>query len=301
MDRFRLSHILRCGLIAPILVTSFATTQDRDAAAQVLSASYQKWLDEDVGYLISDEERAEYKGLKTDQQRDMFVEDFWERRNQNPGSTENRFKEEHYRRLVYVNEQFAADVPGYRTDRGRIYILYGPPDEREQHPGSTDIGIPASAPPTVRYPSDVWRYRFIDDIGWDVVFEFIDYCRCGKYQLREDPTKKPPPSTKERQLRFAYATEHFAVAIPGWKTDRGRIYIRYGAPDQIDQHFSAAGSRSASDLAGIGAIPYDWELWHYRYIEGIGKDVMLEFVDTCGCGRYEMPVTKEALNKYKPR
>jgi len=198
MDRFRLSHILRCGLIAPILVTSFATTQDRDAAAQVLSASYQKWLDEDVGYLISDEERAEYKGLKTDQQRDMFVEDFWERRNPNPGSTENTFKEEHYRRLAYVNEQFAASVPGF-------------------------------------------------------------------------------------------------------KTDRGRTYIRYGAPDQIDQHFSAAGSRSASDLAGIGAIPYDWELWHYRYIEGIGKDVMLEFVDTCGCGRYEMPVTKEALNKYNPR
>ena len=198
MDRFRLSHILLCGLISPILVTSFAATQNRDAAAQVLSAPYQKWLDEDVRYLISDEERAKFKGLKTDQQRDQFVEDFWERRNPIPGSEENKFKEEHYRRIAYTNEHFAANVPG-------------------------------------------------------------------------------------------------------WKTDCGRTYIRYGAPDQIEQHFSAAGSKKASDLFGVGAIPYDWELWHYRYIEGIGKDVMFEFVDTCGCGRFEMPITKEAPNKYKPR
>ncbi len=100
MGRFRLSHILLCGLISPVVVASFAATQNRDVAAQVLSAPYQKWLDEDVHYLISDEERVEFKGLKTDQQRDQFVEDFWKRRNPNPGSTENTFKEEHYRRLA---------------------------------------------------------------------------------------------------------------------------------------------------------------------------------------------------------
>lgn len=198
MYRFRLSHILLCGLISPFFVTSLAATHG-DPSAQPLSPPYQKWLDEDVRYLISDTERSEFGALKTDQQRDKFVEEFWEHRNPSPGSADNKFKEEHYRRLAYTNQHFAAGVAGYKSDRGRIYILYGPPDEREQHPGSADAGIPADAPLRVRYPSDVWRYQFIKGLGWDVVFEFIDHCRCGEYQLQEDPTKKNPTSAKEKQ------------------------------------------------------------------------------------------------------
>jgi GWxTD domain-containing protein len=368
MYRFRLSHILLCGLISPFFVTSLAATQNGDPAAQPLSPPYQKWLDEDVRYLITDTERTEFGALKTDQQRDKFVEEFWERRNPSPGSADNKFKEEHYRRLAYTNQHFAAGVAGYKSDRGRIYILYGPPDEREQHPGSADAGIPDDAPLRVRYPSDVWRYHILNGVGRDVVFEFIDHCRCGEYQLQEDLSKRrlPSPRRKEKPLRIAslpiwpkwlnedvpyiitdeeradfnklhtdeqldkfiedfweprnpnhgsaentfkeehyrriaYTNQHFATNVPGWRTDRGRTYIRYGPPNQIDQHFSAAGSKKASDLFGVGAIPYDWELWHYHYIEGLGEDVTLEFVDTCGCGRFEMPVTKEDLNRYKPR
>jgi len=199
MYRFRLSHILLCGLILPCFLPSLAATQDRNTTTQALRPLYQKWLDEDVCYLISDPERAEFKRLKTDQQRDKFVEEFWERRNPSPGFADNKFKEEHYRRLAYTNQHFAAGVAGYKSDRGRIYILYGPPDEREQHPGSADASIPADAPLRVRYPSDVWRYHFIKGLGWDVVFEFIDHCRCGEYQLQEDPTKKNPTSAKEKQ------------------------------------------------------------------------------------------------------
>lgn len=151
---------------------------------------YQKWLTEDVAYIITDRERADFQKLTTAEQCDKFVEEFWERRNPIPGSQENTFKEEHYRRLAYTNQHFAANVPGWRTDHGRIYILYGPPDEREQHPGRTDLGIPESAPLNVRYPSDVWRYHYIDGVGRDVVFEFIDTCRCGKFELHNDPTKK---------------------------------------------------------------------------------------------------------------
>jgi len=195
MHQFRLSHILLCGLIASLFITSLTAAQDRSAGTQALPVHYQKWLDEDVRYLITDEERSDFGKLTSDQQRDKFIAEFWEHRNPNAGSAENKFKEEHYRRLAYVNQHFAAVVPGFKTDRGRIYILYGPPDEREQHPGRTDIGIPASAPLTVRYPSDVWRYHFIPGVGKDVVFEFIDTCRCGEYLLGEDPTKKPSTKT----------------------------------------------------------------------------------------------------------
>jgi len=192
MCRLPLLPILLCGLISPLV-------------AQSLPAAYQKWLDEDVRYLIRDSERSDFEKLMTDQQRDNFIQEFWDRRNPDPGSTENSFKREHYRRLAYANQNFAAGMPGYRSDRGRIYILYGMPDQREQHPGRTDIGIPGSAPLAVLYPSDVWRYHFIRGVGRDVVFEFIDTCRCGDYRLREDPTKnmKPLPKHDTQVMRAA--------------------------------------------------------------------------------------------------
>ena len=208
MCRLRLLPILLCGLMSPLVAQS-ASKPDRTVGAQSLPAAYQKWLDEDVRYLIRDSERSDFEKLATDQQRDTFIREFWERRNPNPGSTQNSFKSEHYRRLAYVNQNFAAGgVAGYKSDRGRIYILYGRPDQREQHPGRTDIGIPARAPLALRYPSDVWRYHFIRGVGRDVVFEFIDTCRCGDYRLQEHPTSKSKPSTRnDRQVLLA--------AVPG--------------------------------------------------------------------------------------
>lgn len=196
MNWCRLSHILPWVLISSSLAL-LSTAQDHRVAAPLVPASYQKWL-EDVSYIITDEERTDFTKLSSDQQRDRFIDDFWKGRNPNPGSPKNIFKEEHYRRLAYVNEHFAAGVPGY-------------------------------------------------------------------------------------------------------KTDRGRIYIRFGPADRIEQHFSAAGSYNVSDLVGVGPVPYDWELWHYQYIEGIGEDVTFRLVNTCGCGRYQIPITKADLNKYKSR
>jgi GWxTD domain-containing protein len=109
-----------------------STAQDDRVAAPLVPASYQKWL-EDVSYIITDEERTDFTKLSSDQQRDRFIDDFWKGCNPNPGSPKNIFKEEHYRRLAYVNEHFAAGVPGYKTDRGRIYIQFGPADRIEQH------------------------------------------------------------------------------------------------------------------------------------------------------------------------
>jgi GWxTD domain-containing protein len=119
----------------------------RKGFVQETYPSYQKWLDEDVRYIITDQERADFRKLTTDDQRDKFVEAFWERRNPTPKSSENPFKEEHYRRIAYANTHFAANVPGYRTDRGRFYIMYGPPDSIEsksalappRRPGTTRL------------------------------------------------------------------------------------------------------------------------------------------------------------------
>src|SRR5438874_10060432 len=109
------------------------------ALKQELSKPYKKWLDEDVSYIITDEERAAFKQLSNDEERDNFIEAFWQRRDPTPDTEENEFKEEHYQRIAYANEHFAAGVPGWRTDRGRIYIVFGKADEVESHPS----GAPA--------------------------------------------------------------------------------------------------------------------------------------------------------------
>src|ERR1700739_5111839 len=100
---------------------------------QEVSGSYKKWLDEDVRWIITDEERAAFKQLSNDEERDQFIEAFWQRRDPTPDTIENEFKEEHYRRIAYANEHFPAGIPGWETDRGRIYIMYGPADQVESH------------------------------------------------------------------------------------------------------------------------------------------------------------------------
>ena len=183
---------LRAFLFAlpPALLATVAFPQDAKTSDQAIPSVYQKWLDEDVRWIITDRERADFATLTSDQQRDAFVEKFWEHRNPDPGSKTNVFKEEHYRRLAYANTNFAARLPGYQTDRGRIYVLYGPPDEREQHPGRAPLTIPPSAPASSRYPSDVWRYQFIQGVGRNILMEFIDTCECGDYRLAHDPADK---------------------------------------------------------------------------------------------------------------
>jgi GWxTD domain-containing protein len=108
--------------------------KNQKALKQELSKPYKKWLDEDVVYIITDEERAAFRQLSNDEERDNFIEAFWQRRDPTPDTEENEYKEEHYQRIAYANEHFAAGVPGWRTDRGRMYIVFGKPDEIESHP-----------------------------------------------------------------------------------------------------------------------------------------------------------------------
>ncbi len=155
----------------------------------VVDRPWHKWLEEDVRYIITDQERADFQKLTTDDQRDKFVEAFWAHRNPTPGSVENTFKEEHYRRIAYANTHFAAGAPGWKTDRGQIYIVYGPPDHVEKKSKGSGLGQPT------QYPSEMWRYKIMLDVGRDVSVEFIDSCQCGEYHL-SDPDKFAHPGNQ---------------------------------------------------------------------------------------------------------
>jgi GWxTD domain-containing protein len=157
-----------------------------------MGKEYKDWLDQDVAYIISDEERKAFKQLSNDEEREKFIEAFWDRRNPNPDSEDNEFKDEHYRRIEYANDHYAAGVPGWKTDRGRIYIVYGPPDEVESHPsgGQYERPIDEGGGETSTYPFEKWRYRHIDNIGEQVEIEFVDDCMCGAYEMTMDRSRK---------------------------------------------------------------------------------------------------------------
>src|SRR5271156_5528990 len=157
-----------------------------------LSKTYRKWLDEDVRWIISDEERSAFKQLSNDEERDQFIEGFWQRRDPTPDTEENEFKEEHYRRIEYANEHFAAGLPGWKTDRGRIYIMYGPADEIDAHPsgGTYDRPIEEGGGTTSTFPFEDWRYRYLEGIGQEVEIEFVDTCMCGDYHMTIDRGEK---------------------------------------------------------------------------------------------------------------
>jgi GWxTD domain-containing protein len=159
---------------------------------QELSKTYKKWLEEDVIYIITDEERAAFKQLSNDEERDNFIEAFWQRRDPTPDTEENEYKEEHYQRIAYANEHFAAGVPGWRTDRGRIYIVFGKPDEIESHPSGGEYQRPMEegGGETSTFPFEDWRYRYIDGIGQEVIIEFVDTCMCNEYHMTIDRSEK---------------------------------------------------------------------------------------------------------------
>lgn len=157
-----------------------------------LSKEDRDWLDKDVRWIITDDERKAFMQLSNEEEREKFIEAFWDRRNPNPDSEDNEFKDEHYRRIEYANEHFAAGKPGWMTDRGRIYIVYGPPDEIESHPsgGSYERPIEEGGGETSTFPFEDWRYRHIDSIGEEVIIEFVDDCMCGSYDMTMDRSKK---------------------------------------------------------------------------------------------------------------
>ena len=159
-----------------------------------LETPYRKWLNEDVIYIITDEERKAFSRLATDEEREQFIEQFWLRRDPSPDSQENEYKEEHYRRIAYANERFASGIPGWKTDRGMTYIRFGPADEVESHPsgGSYERPYEEGGGTTSTYPFEKWRYRYLEGVanGTDIIIEFVDKTMTGEYRMTMDPSEK---------------------------------------------------------------------------------------------------------------
>jgi len=157
-----------------------------------LKSVYKKWLDEDVPYIITDEERKAFKQLKTDEERDQFIEQFWLRRDPDPDTPENEYKDEYFQRIQYANEKFTSGIAGWRTDRGRIYIMFGKPDELESHPSGGQYERPSyeGGGSTSTYPVENWWYRYIEGIGSDIEIEFVDPSGSGEYHIARSPDEK---------------------------------------------------------------------------------------------------------------
>jgi GWxTD domain-containing protein len=157
-----------------------------------LHGVYKTWLDQDVKWLITDTEREAFERLSNDEERDSFIENFWRRRNPNPDSPDNDYRDEIYARIQYANDHFAAGMPGWLTDRGHIYIAYGPPDDKDLHPNGGNYNRPGNegGGTTTTFPFEVWHYRYIEGIGDNIDLEFVDTCMCGDYHYTIDPTEK---------------------------------------------------------------------------------------------------------------
>ena len=162
------------------------------ALRQEEKGAYKTWLDEDVRWIITDEEEKAFKSLSNDEERDNFIEQFWLRRNPNPDSPDNEYREEHYQRIAYANEHFAAGKPGWKTDRGHMYIAYGKPDSIDSHPsgGSYQRPMDEGGGETSTFPFETWHYRYLEGIGDNIDIEFVDTCMCGDYHMTLDRSEK---------------------------------------------------------------------------------------------------------------
>jgi GWxTD domain-containing protein len=173
-------------------VTDKEKFAQQKALRQELKGSYKTWLDQDVRWIITDQEMQAFKSLANDEERDQFIENFWLRRNPNPDSPENEYREEHYARIAYANEHFAAGKPGWKTDRGHIYISYGKPDSIDSHPsgGSYERPMDEGGGNTSTFPFEIWHYRYLQGIGDNIDIEFVDSCMCGDYHMTIDRSEK---------------------------------------------------------------------------------------------------------------
>ena len=165
--------------------------QQQERLRKELETPFKKWLDEDVGYVISDDERKAFKAMSTDEEREQFIEQFWLRRDPTPDTEENEYREEHYRRIAYANQNYASGIPGWRSDRGMIYIKYGPADETERNNGGTqERRIEEGGGTTSMYPYERWRYRYIEGLPPNVEIEFVDKTLTGEFRMTMDPSEK---------------------------------------------------------------------------------------------------------------
>ena len=185
-----------------------------------IPAQYKKWVDEEALYIISDNERDVFKSLRTDDEREGFIRTFWRRRDPSPETPLNEFREEHYRRLEWANRHYFEGKAGWRTDRGRAYIMFGPPDFFETNPGGGRGFLFDPSGPTAEFPSEVWTYRSIpglkERIG-RIDLIFVNYYNSGSYQLTTNPALANALRNVSMPARDVGYAEARKEAYPGEK------------------------------------------------------------------------------------
>jgi len=215
--------------------------KQEDKLRKELETPYRKWLNEDVAYIITDEERSVFKHLQTDEEREQFIEQFWMRRDPTPDTIENEYNEEHYLLIAYTNEHYASGIPGWKTDRGRIYIMYGPPDENESHPSGGTYERPPEegGGTTSTFPFEQWRYRYIEGVGTNIIIEFVDPTMSGEYRMTMDPSEKDallyvPGAglTMMEQLGLSDKTDRFN------RTDGTHLGVPFGGETESMNEFN---------------------------------------------------------------
>lgn len=176
---------------APAQTATTSPNQKPRPVKQELKKAYVQWIDE-VDPILTQAERDAWKKLRTDDEREKFIEDFWRSRDPDPDTEENEFKQEYYERQAYANEHFSSGKPGRLTDRGRIYIKFGKPDEVESHPAGGSYDRPANegGGSTSTYPFEKWFYRYIPGVRNGIELEFVDPTGSGEYRLARNPDEK---------------------------------------------------------------------------------------------------------------
>ena len=204
MSRSAFLRFLLFGLFSFIAFATFTNAQKpketpapdiSDRARNVrpeLKEAYKRWLSQDVAYIITKEERRAFQALQTDEERENFIENFWRRRDPNPDTEENEYREEYYERIAYANERFTSGIPGWKTDRGRIYIAWGKPDSIESRPAGGSYERPSyeGGGSTSTYPFEVWFYRHLEGVGDGIEIEFVDPTGTGEYRIARNANEK---------------------------------------------------------------------------------------------------------------
>ncbi len=244
-----------------------------------LKEVYKKWLSNDVKYIITKEEEKAFKALTTDEERENFIESFWRRRDPNPDTEENEYREEYYERIAYANEHFTSGIPGWRTDRGRIYITWGKPDSVEAHPtgGTYDRPSYEGGGSTTTYAFETWFYRHLDGVGDGVEIEFVDPSGSGEYRIAQDPNEKDAllhiPNaglTASEELGLTNKTDRIighntsGLVQGGNGREQDGIFQRLQRIKDLERppavKFSDLSGVAGSDLGVVGDNPIDFDV-----------------------------------------
>ncbi len=239
---------------------------------------YREWPDKDVAYIITDAERSAFKKLATDEEREQFIEGFWQRRDPDPDTDENEYKEQYYERIAYANEHYASGIPGWKTDRGRIYITFGKPDSVESHPsgGAYDRPSYQGGGSTTTYPFEVWFYRYLEGVGSGIEIEFVDPTGTGEYRLARSPDEKDALAmvpgaglTLSEQLGRSSKADRMIGANQGYQREQDSPFSRLQLIADLSRPPVIKNAELASLLTGSGTIEdnplnFDMRIDFYR-------------------------------------